>query len=117
MGARELARDDVDVPLGSTRTEYVPRAGTTFRCEACRREVHDLRAITLVRRAAAWRIECSSHDDGDHSIDAATLFGGGLHALEIYGGLAAARWFDAAELFRTILRLRAQASGLYVAPA
>jgi len=117
MRTRELARQSaVEVPRGVPRTEYQPRSGVVFRCEACRREVHDLRAVSLVHRAEGWRIECPSHDDGEFSVDGGRLFGGGLHALEIYGDLAGARWFDPAELFRALLRLRAQASGLYVAP-
>lgn len=97
---------------------YVPRDGTpvTFRCESCGHEVHDLRSIFLSHRAGAWRIECSEHPEAEYEVDGGRVFGGGLHALDVFADLAGARWFDAADLFRTFLRLRAQASGLYVAP-
>jgi len=90
--------------------------GVVFRCEACGREIYDLRAVFLAHRAAGWRIECSSHDDAEYAVDGGRVFGGGLHALEVFGELAGARWFDPADLFKAFLRLRAQASGLYVPP-
>jgi hypothetical protein len=86
-----------------------------FRCEACGREIFDLRAVYLCHRAGVWRIECSAHDDGDYAVDAGRVFGGGLNALDFFADVAGARWFKPGDLLRTFLRLRAQASGLYLA--
>ncbi len=101
------------------RTEYVRRedGAIVFRCDVCARDIHDLRSVFLAHRAGGWRIECSSHPETEYEVDAGRLFGGGLHALEVFADLARARWFDPADLFRTFLRLRAQASGLYLGSA
>ncbi len=107
---------------GETRmarhVEFVPREGAVvFRCEICRSEMRDLRGVFLAHRdGAGWTIECSGHGGAEHVMDGGHLFGGGLRALELFGDLAQARWFDAGDLFRTLLRLRAQAAGVYHAP-
>ena len=108
-------RDVVGVSVTWTYTLRDP-PGAVFRCEACGQEIHDLRAVYLSHRAGTWRIECSSHDEADYVVDAGRLFGGGLHALDFFKDVAAARWFEPADLFRAFLRLRAQASGLYLSP-
>jgi hypothetical protein len=100
----------------AARTIYAPGRGVVFRCEACGHELHDLRAVLLAHCTAGWRIECSIHEEPEYLVDAGRLFGGGLHALEVFGDLAHRRWFDPADLFRAFLRLRGQANGLYVAP-
>jgi hypothetical protein len=114
--AEQRAR--IAVEPAQRRTTYLPRSdGVTFRCEACGVHLHDLRGVFLTHRSAAgWRIECAQHDDAERQVDGGTLFGGGLHALEIYGELARTRGFDPADLFRAVLRLRAQACGLFVPP-
>jgi hypothetical protein len=97
------------------KIRYTPRERRAiFRCEACGREIFDLRAVFLCHRGGAWRIECSTHDDGDYAVDAGRVFGGGLNALDFFAEVAGARWFNAGDLLRTFLRLRAQASGLYL---
>ena len=100
------------------RMTYLPRIdGVTFRCEACGADLHDLRSVFLAHRSGAgWRIECAQHEDAERQVDGGTLFGGGLNALEIYAELARTRGFDPADLFRAFLRLRAQASGIFVPP-
>ncbi len=121
MHSREMAEQRSQPTFGppERRTTYLPRTdGVTFRCEACAAELHDLRSVFLAHRAGAgWRIECAQHDDAERQVDGGTLFGGGLHALEIYAELGRVRGFDPADLFKAFLRLRAQASGLYVPPA
>jgi hypothetical protein len=109
-GLREVARSSFTI-------SYAPRdpPAAVFKCEACGHEVRDLRAVYLSHRRGGWRIECSRHDDADYVVDAGRVFGGGLNALEFFAELAAARWFEPADLFKTFLRLRAQASGLYLA--
>jgi hypothetical protein len=89
---------------------YLPRAdGVTFRCEACATELHDLRSVFLARRpGAGWRIECAQHDDAERQVNGGTLFGGGLHALEVYAELSEDQGFDPVELFEVFLRLRQQ---------
>jgi hypothetical protein len=95
--------------------ECQPRDGAvTFRCESCSHEMNDLRGVFLSHRGAAgWLIECASHADGDRSMDAGHLFGGGLRSVELFADLARASWFDARDLFDALTRLRAQARGVY----
>ncbi len=120
MHSRDTAEQRTQATAGPAqrRMTYLPRTdGVTFRCEACEAELHDLRAVFLAHRSGAgWRIECAQHEDAERQVDGGTLFGGGLHALEIYGELARTRGFDAVDLFKAFLRLRAQASGLFVPP-
>lgn len=120
MPSREMAEQRVQATFGPAerRTIYQPRIdGVTFRCEACAAELNDLRGVFLAHRpGAGWRIECAQHDDAERQVDGGTLFGGGLHALELYAELARVRGFDPADLFKAFLRLRAQACGLYVPP-
>jgi len=99
------------------RIQYEPRddGSVVFRCEECRAEVHDLRGIYLAYRAVeGWRIECSGHEGASFSVDGGRLFGGGMHAVDVLARLACASWFVPEALFRAFLRLRAQASGLYL---
>jgi len=106
-------------PLGVTvpRMQYVPRedGAVVFRCEACQADIHDLRGVHLAYRTEqGWLIECARHEEAFFSVDAGCLFGGGMHAVEILGQLACAKWFAPDPLFRAFLRLRAQARGLYL---
>lgn len=118
MHSRETVEPRERVGAPARRTTYQPRAeGVTFQCEACGAELFDLRGVFLAHRTGGgWRVECAQHDDAERQIDGGTLFGGGLHALEVYAELARTRGFDPADLFKAFLRLRAQASGLYVPP-
>lgn len=120
MHSHDLAGQRTLAPTseGQRRTAYLPKIdGVTFRCEGCGVDLHDLRGVFLAHRSGAgWRIECAQHDDAERHVDGGTLFGGGLHALEIYAELARTRGFDPADLFKAILRLRAQASGLFMPP-
>ena len=99
----------------SHRIECQPREGAVvFRCEACDREIRDLRAVFLAHRpVTGWRIECARHPDAEYAVDGGHLFGGGLHAVDLLADLARARWFVAAELFNAVTRLRAQSRGVY----
>ena len=103
---------------GARGTTFVPRDGgaAVFRCEDCGKHIYDLRGVFLAHRAGGWAIECSGHDGAEFEVDGGSVFGGGLHALEVFAALHAARWFDPADLFKAFLRLRAQASGLYLQP-
>jgi hypothetical protein len=119
MHSRETAEQRTGTAAGALprRMAYLPRIdGVTFRCEACGADLHDLRGVFLAHRSAGWRIECAQHEDAERQVDGGTLFGGGLHALEIYAELARTKGFDPADLFKAFLRLRAQASGLFVPP-
>ncbi len=99
--------------------ECAPREGAVvFRCEACEHEIRDLRSVFLAHRpGAGWSIECSAHPDAERAMDAGHLFGGGLRSVELFADLARARWFDPADLFDALTRLRAQARGVYRRPA
>jgi hypothetical protein len=89
-----------------------------FRCEACGHEIRDLRSVFLAHRpGAGWTVECSGHPDAELAMDAGHLFGGGLRSVELFADLARARWFDPADLFEALTRLRAQARGVYRKPA
>lgn len=124
MSSRDVL--DPDAGQGGARTagrrachvDFVPREdAVVFRCDVCREDIHDLRGVFLAHRAGAgWSIECSRHGDAEHVMDGGHLFGGGLRSLELLGDLARAPWFDAADLFSTLLRLRAQVVGLYRSP-
>jgi hypothetical protein len=119
MHSREAAEQQTGTTAGTLarRIAYLPRIdGVTFRCEACGAEQHDLRGVFLAQRSGGWRIECAQHEDAERQVDGGTLFGGGLHALEIYAELARTRGFDPGDLFKAFLRLRAQVSGLFVSP-
>jgi hypothetical protein len=108
-----LQRREPAVP----RIQYAPRedGAVVFRCEACRADILDLRGVYLAYRLdEGWRIECARHEGASFSVDAGRLFGGGLHSVDILAGLACESWFVPAALFRTFLRLRAQAGGLYL---
>ena len=97
------------------RIECAPREdAVVFRCEVCGQEIRDLRGVFLAHGAgSSWRIECSGHLDAEHAMDAGHLFGGGLRSVELLADLARASWFDPAELFAAVVRLRAQSRGIY----
>jgi len=120
MHSHDTAEQRTQITAGRVqrRTTYLPQVdGVTFRCEGCGADLHDLRGVYLAHRSGAgWRIECAQHEDAERQVDGGTIFGGGLHALEIYAELARTRGFDPADLFKAFLRLRAQASGLFVPP-
>jgi hypothetical protein len=69
--------------------------------------------VFLSHRGAGWMIECASHPEGERSMDAGHLFGGGIRSVELFADLARAPWFDARDLFDALTRLRAQARGVY----
>lgn len=108
-------RTDPTPPRPTARLECTTREddAVIFLCETCGTEMRDLRGVFLAHRAGGWRIECASHEDADYQMDGGRMFGGGLHALELFADLARARWFEPAPLFEAFLRLKAQTRGIY----